>query len=120
MGGGRRHRRGWSLGLASRADLRACWVRRGMGTARRRMASLRLERVGRAWLPGSGFDLEFGRGPGWGPGTVRRESSVGARSGQSPRWRGGRPPAEIELLGELPCGLDYSSGRLTLLCDGLL
>jgi hypothetical protein len=78
------------------------------------MASLRLERVGRAWLAGS--DLESG----WGLGTVRRKSSVGVRSGQSPRWRGGRPPAEFELLGELPSGLDYSSDRLTLLCDGLL
>ena len=81
------------------------------------MASLRLEPVGcRVWLS----DPAFERGSGWVRDREREEGSVRGRSGQSSRRRGGWKPGGLELLGELPSGLDYSSDRLTVLLAGLL
>jgi hypothetical protein len=98
--------------LASQADFLACWVRRGMGTARpRRMASLRLGLVaGKAWLAelrsGREFDLGLDRVPGAGFAMVR--------SARGRTRRGGRPPATLGLWDELPSGLCIQGTRLII------
>ena len=96
MGAGSRRQRAWWLrGRASRVGSWVCWIRRGMGTARRRMVFSLLRRGMASWS-------DLGRVRGSGPDKAREQGFGVVRAGRRTTRRGERPPEALGLWGGLP------------------